>query len=378
MRLNRRFLWWEALSLTLVITLTGAVHRLRADTGTCGGASFFTGLTSGTSATTYSPGNNVTREQMAAFITRTLDQSLKRGGRRAALNQYWTPASTDGLGLIIAGSHPQLVKSDGADLWVANMGSSMVNGTVSRVRASDGKKLEDWTGATAAEGVLVAKGLIFVTGNTSPNGKLYQIDPSQPVGAVTTLPISLGDSPQGIAFDGARVWTANGGGSVSIVTLNPVNVTTVTTGFSHPAGILYNGANIWVTDVGDNTLKKLDSNGVILQTVTVGNFPQFPVFDGTNIWVPGSNTVTVVRAASGAVLATLSGNGLNIPSAAAFDGQRILVTNQFGHSVSLWKATDLTPLGSVPTGANTFPTGACSDGLNFWVTLQGQGRLARF
>jgi len=408
MRLNRRFLWWEALSLTLVITLTGAVHRLRADTGTCGGASttlpftdvmssgffcqiaaaFFTGLTSGTSATTYSPGNNVTREQMAAFITRTLDQSLKRGSRRAALDQYWTPTDSTGLGLTTVGDLPLLVASDGADLWVANASSN----SVSRVRASDGKKQDpDWTGATAAAGVLVAKGLIFVTGQTNP-GKLYQINPSQPAGAVTPLTNSLGAAPAGIAFDGARVWTANFGppGSVSIVTLtNPVSVTTVTTGFSEPVGILYDGANIWVTDAGDNTLKKLDSNGNVLQPpgVTVGGRPEFPVFDGTNIWVPSelSNTVTVVRAASGAVLATLSGNGLDVPAAAAFDGQRILVTNQ-GGGVSLWKAADLTPL-SLPSGISmgtgTNPFGACSDGLNFWVTLKDPdptipGKLARF
>src|SRR5207253_6371574 len=125
---------------------------------------------------------------------------------------------------------------------------------------------------------------------------------------------------------------------------------------------------------GDNTLKKLDANGNILQTVTVGNVPRFPVFDGTNIWVPsGTNiadsAVTVVRASTGAVLATLTGNRLNLPITAAFDGQRILVTNNDGLSVSLWKAADLTPLGSVSTGVNAVPIGACSDGLNFWITL---------
>ena len=139
---------------------------------------------------------------------------------------------------------------------------------------------------------------------------------------------------------------------------------------------------MWVTDQGTfpGNLFKLDSNGAIIQTVSMGNNPQFPVFDGTNIWVPNnvSNTVTVVRASTGAVLATLTGNGLNGPRTAAFDGERILVTNQSGDSVSLWKAADLSPLGSVATGSGTFPTGACSDGLNFWVTLQNTGKLVRF
>jgi hypothetical protein len=91
-----------------------------------------------------------------------------------------------------------------------------------------------------------------------------------------------------------------------------------------------------------------------------------------------SNVVSVVRPSNGAVLATLSGNGLNTPFSAAFDGQRVLVTNSNGPSVSLWKAVDLTPLGSFGTGASTSPFGACSDGVNFWITLQNTNQLARF
>jgi hypothetical protein len=64
--------------------------------------------------------------------------------------------------------------------------------------------------------------------------------------------------------------------------------------------------------------------------------------------------------------------------AAAFDGERVLVTNYIGNAVSLWKAADLTPLGSVPTGDSTLPAGACSDGVNFWITLLNSGQLARF
>jgi hypothetical protein len=399
MKIEHRSTFRAALVIAFMLIVTIVSGRLRADTGTCGGGSialpftdvpssniffcsiaeaYFSALTNGTSPTTYSPSDPVPREQMAAFVTRTLDQSLKRGSRRAALKQFWTPTSADGLGLTTVGTNPQLVESDGADLWVANHSV----GTVSRVRASDGKLLETWTGATNAQGVLAAKGLIFVSGNTNP-GHLYQIDPAQTMGAVTTLPISLGVFPGGIAFDGARIWTANEGSSISIVTLNPLGVSSVTAGFTEPRGILYDGANMWVTDLGDEIspgkLFKLDSNGAIIQTITEGNNPEFPVFDGTNIWVPNfsSDTVTVVRASTGAILATLTGNGLNGPRVAAFDGERILVTNQLGNSVSLWKAADLSPLGSVNFGS-TSPQGACSDGLNFWITLLNTNQLARF
>jgi hypothetical protein len=92
--------------------------------------------------------------------------------------------------------------------------------------------------------------------------------------------------------------------------------------------------------------------------------------------VPGnSDTVSVVRVATGAVLATLTGNAIGGPAAAAFDGERVLVTQVPGKTVSLWKAADLSPLGSVSLGVT--PLGACSDGLNFWVSVL-PGQLARF
>jgi hypothetical protein len=201
--------------MAVIIALTTASTQLRADTGMCGGASttlpftdvpntniffcsiaeaYFSGLTNGTTATTYAPASDVNREQMAAFATRTLDQSLKRGSRRAALDQFWTTQTGNNLGLTTVGASPALVKSDGADLWVANFNSS----TVSRVRASDGRLLETWTGATDAFGVLCAMGKVFVTGGRD-TGNLYQIDPTQGAGAVTTLSSGLGEGPRGIA-----------------------------------------------------------------------------------------------------------------------------------------------------------------------------------
>jgi hypothetical protein len=57
----------------------------------------------------------------------------------------------------------------------------------------------------------------------------------------------------------------------------------------------------------------------------------------------------------------------------AFDGRRMLVVNVDG--VSIWDAASLQPSGSFSTGAG--PLGACSDGINFWITLDA-GDLARF
>jgi hypothetical protein len=336
---------------------------------------FYTGITSGTTATTYDPTSNVTRLQMAAFLARTVDAALKRGSRRAAMDRFWNGQQA---GLTTIGTGPQLVAADGADVWAANFGSS----SVSRVRASDGMLLETWTGASSAYGVIAAMGKILVTGASSP-GNLYLIDPSQTAGAVTTVASTLGNTPNGLVFDGARIWTANLGNSVSIVTPGsiPWTVTTVTTGFGHLPGAVFDGSNVWVTVQDAGTILKLDSGGAILQTVTVGAGPSFPLYDGSNIWVPNQNgnSVTVIRPATGSVLTTLTGNGLNGPTAAAFDGQRVLVTNNAGTGgFSIFKAADLTPVTNLVFGAAAGPFGVCSDGIDFWIAANTLNVLARF
>jgi len=282
--------------------------------------------------------------------------------------------------LTTIGGSPNEIKFDGTDVWVADSQF----GRVLRVRGSDARLLETWTGASDAYAVLSARNRVFVTGADSP-GRLYRIDPSQPAGAVTTVASNLGNNTRGIAYDGSRIWTSNinDSGPLSIVTPGasiPWTVITVSSGLSRLGSILYDGANIWVTAIIPGTLLKLNSSGAVLQTVTVGATPVAPVFDGANIWVPNlvDSSVSVVRASSGAVLATLTGNGLDGPAAAAFDGQRVLVVNALGNSVSLWKAADLTTIGSFATGAATSPSGVCSDGISFWIGLFDSGQLLRY
>jgi len=339
---------------------------------------FFSGLTNGTSATTYSPSDSVPREQMAAFVTRTQDSALRRSSRRAALNLRWTPQSAPRLGLTLLNSAPNRVQSDGADLWVSTQN------TLLRVRASDGRLTEIRPGLPFGRGVLVAMGKVFVVGNTSP-GTLFQIDPTQPPAAVsavgTTTPLLNGTD--GIAFDGDRIWIGSASGGISIVTPSgsPWTSINATTGFTSPRDLVFDGMNMWATDFGTDKLFELNSNGVIIKTVTVGSNPLLPAFDGANIWVPnyGADSVSVVRATgslAGTVLATLTGNGLNHPSAIAFNGERMLVTDELLGDVSLFKAADFFPLGTIHAGPST--VGVCSDGINFWIALFDAGELARF
>src|SRR5580765_1351013 len=81
---------------------------------------FTLGITTGTTPTAYSPGDPVTRLQMAAFLSRTVDRVLQRAGPRAAADRLWTPQNAASLGMTSVGGFPEVVASDGADLWVAN------------------------------------------------------------------------------------------------------------------------------------------------------------------------------------------------------------------------------------------------------------------
>src|SRR5215470_15197935 len=110
MRFNPKLAVRIALLVSLIINLTILSARHHADTGSCGGQTttlpftdvmgsqffcqiaeaFFSGLANGTSPTTYNPSGTVSRDQMAAFITRTQDSALRRGSKRAALQQFWT------------------------------------------------------------------------------------------------------------------------------------------------------------------------------------------------------------------------------------------------------------------------------------------------
>jgi hypothetical protein len=338
---------------------------------------YVTGISKGTTATTFSPNLDVPRVQMTTFLQRSVDQALTRGSRRAALNQWWTPQGRNGLRTFNFGGNPVFCAADGENIWVGNTGT----GDIYQVQASTGKITGPWTGTGTNSGILTALSYVWVVDGAG--GALYMIDPATAPGAASLVVGGLGSSPQGIAFDGLDIWTANATGSVSKI--DPVAKTllfTVSTGFIDTTGILYDGAHIWVTDFVAGTLLKLDSSGAILQTVTVGTHPYFPVFDGTNIWVPnnGDNSVTVVQASTGSVVATINAdatNLLNRPWAASFDGERVLITNYNGQSGTLFKAADLSFIANVAMGIAN-PTGACSDGIDFWVVDGTFGNLLRF
>jgi hypothetical protein len=390
------------LLISLIASLTVLSIRLQADTGSCGeatitlpftdvqgnaffcqiAAAYFSGLTNGTGAgTTYSPTAPVSREQMAAFTTRTLDQSLKRGNKRAALGEWWTNTSTNQrMSASTNQPNPRFLACDGLTVWVSNTDGN----TMSRVDIRSQTLICTLTGIPTPQQMVIVSGLVYVASLQSP-GKIYRAQLNFTFDrTMNEFAVNLGSNPQGITCDGQNLWTANRGtgpgtGSLSRVNLTQTTVTTFTAGYSQPGGILFDGVNLWVTDNGDNSLKRVDTtSGAVLQTIPLSGVVQHPVFDGTNLWIPctGPDQVVVVRAVgglTGTVLAQLTGNGLNGPSQAAFDGERVCVANTSNRSVSLWKASDLSPIATVNiTTTSAFTTRSiCSDGTTFFVGVQG-------
>jgi hypothetical protein len=408
--IQKKFFRGAVAMCAIIVLLIAGSTRLQATTGSCGGASamipftdvpssnaffcsiasaFFSGLTNGATATTYSPSATVSREQMAAFVSRTLDQSIMRNNRRAAMQKFWVARGPADFASVNVGNSPNSVRTDGDNLYVANRISS----TVKRISSQTFVETGEWTGIAAAEDLVIARSSIFVLGQ---QGHIYQLSPAAP-GAVNPIIDLDGTVFRGIVYDGSRLWvTSSTADTVTAISLNPATSQSFT-GFTDPVGLVYDGSHIWVAE-SSGKIKKLDINtGAVLQTITLPNSPggaNHPCFDGTNIWVPaGGDKIYVVRVKDTAgnplpdsgpsaafVLAQLTGNGLDAPTRIAFDGARMLAVNSVGGGLSLWKAADLTPIASIPT--DNAVQGVCSDGLDFWfVESTGPstpGRLLRF
>jgi YVTN family beta-propeller protein len=339
-------------------------------------------VTKGTTPTTFSPNAAVTRTQMTTFLQRSIDQGLQRSSRRAALGQWWTPSTSNGLRTTtLQGAGPaSFCKADGERIWVGN------GFNVDIIAATSGE-LQNTISSSAANnaGILVANGMIYAIDGIEPS-VTWIVPASESPFYISNSSSLVPYHPNNLSFDGDRIWTANyADGTLTIISVTagvPNLPGTVVGGFALPVDVLFDGQHVWMTDNGFDTLNRLNSDGSIAQSVSVGVSPTYMAFDGANIWVPNqsSDSITVVQASTGKVVATISSDGANrlsSPLQTAFDGERILVTNPGNDSVTLFRAKDLSLISNVQLATGSAPFGACSDGINFWVTLRGAKQLLR-
>jgi hypothetical protein len=107
------------------------------------------------------------------------------------------------------------------------------------------------------------------------------------------------------------------------------------------------------------------------------SLPSAVAFDGANIWVTndGSNSVAKLRASDGALL----GN-FGVAAGAdyvAFDGANIWVTNGsiVSPSITKLRASDGTVLGTFALGPG--PVSLVFDGANIWVAISNSNRVTK-
>jgi hypothetical protein len=376
--------------LALVTMAAGAVTRLVQDQ--CGPFTdvspsicpyvlemYYLGVTAGTTPTTFSPDNTVTRGQAAVFVSKAVNQSLARSRRRAALGQ-WGKSSyltwSSGVGVVPLDGLTGQLTSDGENVWA--VGSSGIY----RVRASDGVLVDTWPITTGAVSPLIVLGRLFFAGSPTLNTwNLYMIDPTQPPGPPVNVAALPPNGPSALVFDGFSIWAANGGNSLEVVSLYgpmPWPVANYSMGFTAPSNMVFDGSNMWVLDSGK--LLKVNSSGSILQTVNVSpNFFGPMVFDGSNVIVGNY----VFRAADGQLLTSMN---IGFPTQIAFDGERLLFMSccsQDGTALTLMRAADFSIIqqDNFSGLGPPYAFGVVSDGVGFWAAAvpdSGGTALARY
>jgi len=146
------------------------------------------------------------------------------------------------------------------NIWTAVIGSSLGRLLVITVVVA-GLLILPWPARVEAIGV------------TSSTKNVLQIAILHWYDANLTTTFSVGNSPAGVAFDGANIWVVNeGDGSVTKIRANDgYNLGTFKTG-TLPGFVAFDGANIWVTDQHDQTVTKLRaSDGVIVFVYRFGS-----------------------------------------------------------------------------------------------------------
>jgi len=130
-------------------------------------------------------------------------------------------------------------------VWVTNG----INDTVSKLRASDGKNLGNFSVGLGPIGVAFDGADIWVANRNNDTVSKLRASDGKTLGTFSTP-----GGPYGVAFDGTNIWVS---GETYVFELRRSDTTQLvqlpTTG---AAGIAFDGANIWVGEPNDNVAGK--------------------------------------------------------------------------------------------------------------------------
>ena len=295
---------------------------------------YYLGITAGTTATTYSPGNPVTRGQMAIFmgalfnlIKRTENPyRLATGMHGQAFNFNYADRFETGNTNVPIG-----FATDGFFNYVA----SASNNKIDMFYKGNGHRYVTTLTTISNNGPMVCDGnYLFITSFNGTSMSRYQIR----TGTLTDPWVTgLSGMANDVAIAADKIIVANTGG-VDIVALNG-GVIEHSNALGYARGIAYMGdGTFWVAIA--STLLHMDLNAAILGSANLTNATSGHqvAFDGQNVWVPlinGDIDVVATRGAQqGAVVDTfaMSSFGATYAGGITFTGQWIVAsgTGDFG------------------------------------------------
>ena len=335
---------------------------------------FITSITQGTSPTTFSPNDPVTRAQAATFVTRTMDQTLHRGTVRTAIGKSWAPSSSNGGVATEVGGAANDIVTDGIYLWIAR-----ADGRILTVNAANRRSIESWSLVSGVPRKLgLFAGLVWIADD---QGRLHSFNPTFPAGTATLMSTITGILPgfPALAFDGTNVWLASSAGTkISIYPVSTPAGITFSPG-ANVEGLVFDGTNMWVLTADSHLLKMTiptPGAGVpaVVETLTIPG----PVndcrmlYDGNNIWIPIGTTgaLYVVRPTQnpGSLPSSIVKNeaipNVGFPYVASYDGENVMIGGLNNGMVALYRATDLVRIRTFDSGA-TGVRGIASDGRTF-------------
>ena len=268
------------------------------------------------------------------------------------------------------GPEPTSLAFDGENIWDVDAGG------LTKIRANDGAILGTVRGFASVSQTtrsIVYDGYSLWVASATNDFAVTRVRASD-----GTILGKFGPGPAGpgLAFDGANIWVANGGGLVKLRASDGATVGTfpVNGGTTGPA---FDGTYLWVSNQLANTVSKLNPDGNVVGVFpSGGTSPGNIAFDGANIWVINffSQNVTELRAKDGAMLGTFP--LLGFPLDIVFDGANMWISNLSVNSVTELRVCDGANLGRFATGGHG-AEGLAFDGANIWVANTGSNSVAK-
>jgi hypothetical protein len=210
--------------------------------------------------------------------------------------------------------------------------------------------------------------------------------PPPPIQESGRLDVPVGGSPQALAFDGANIWVANFGGSVTELRASDATTLGTFPVSGAPVAIICAAQRIWVASWGDATadtpgnITELSPSGQLLNVINLGTDPNSgapiePIAlasDGTNVYFTVLNNTTY-RAIENGGIVTL-GNTRSIADYLLYDGTQIWVS--YGGANTVSAGGPLLPVTQVFTvGQN--PVALAFDSVNVWVANNADGTVTK-